>query len=284
MPFCHECGSRLEASHRFCPECGAARPDIEQDGSTESRSVAPQVETGVDEREPNNDHEGLVGFAIAFPGRRGVGQPIIGGVLLLLFFLVVPIFILLGYFVHLARAAARGEPPPRFEEWGSMLTDGVVLFVVFIPIVIGYSLVLAGLDAVHGALAFLWSVLALYTAPAIFANFAAEGDWQAAFDVGTIATLIGNGTYLIGFVIYVIVFGWVGSIVVAILMVLSLLTILGWIIIWPILFFYWFSTVAALWGRVYRDVFGATAASERSTPSPGGELPRSQRRDPPNSY
>lgn len=58
---------------------------------------------------------------------------LIGGVLTLLAALIVPAFLLYGYLLRVLRAGiAEDEEPPVFDEWGRLLREGVVAFVIVI--------------------------------------------------------------------------------------------------------------------------------------------------------
>jgi hypothetical protein len=56
---------------------------------------------------------------------------IILGVLFLISFLIVPLFLALGYLFRVIKASLAGsEELPEFEEWGEMLIDGIKIFLV----------------------------------------------------------------------------------------------------------------------------------------------------------
>lgn len=131
---------------------------------------------------------------------------LIGGLLSLFSFLIIPAFIVLGYTIRVLRATMNGEEtPPRFEEWGDLLVDGLKAFVVLLAyfivpaLIVGASIggvamsALAGGDpsfaALGGAfiglsLAGLLALALWYVAPAGLANFAKTGSLSAAFAVG----------------------------------------------------------------------------------------------------
>lgn len=259
MPYCPECGAEVDTGVRFCPECGAAQPDREDSMAEPPTAESPSEESNV---ETSPRQEGILGFALTFPSRRGVAPPIIGGILFLLGVFLVPLVLAFGYLVHLTRGAARGaSEPPNFDDWADMLIDGVVLVLVFIPVFVAFMMVFAVFDLIHWSFATLWTLVGVYVFPAIYTNYAASGDWRGAFDVDRITTLLGDSNYLIAWLIFIIVINIVGGIVVVVLMLASLLTIIGWIIIWPVIFFYWYAIDAALFGRAYYEVFGEEATS-----------------------
>ena len=211
-----------------------------------------QTDAGTDVQPSTEDNRGLLGFSLAYPGENGWETPLIGAILFLFSWLIIPLFIVAGYFVRLTRAAGRGEPdPPEFDDWGGMLVDGLLLIVVFIPIVVVYAIVVVVAAEIHEALGILVSFLALYPLPGAYMNYAVRDNWKAAYDVSTLGSQITTRTYLIGFLVYAFVINGIGAIVAIVLLVLSLLTIVGWIILWPLIYFYWYGIDASLWGRVY---------------------------------
>lgn len=129
---------------------------------------------------------------------------VIGSVLTLLSFLIVPIFFLLGYYQRILRASMNDEELPVFDEWGDLFVEGLKAFVVvflylLVPlIVLGFSAasafgaVLSGdVNAISGSLlagAVLGTLLAglltlvfWYAIPAALANLARTDSISSAF-------------------------------------------------------------------------------------------------------
>ena len=79
----------------------------------------------------------------------------IGGVLLLLSPLLIPVFIVLGYVMRVLRRTADGhDEPPVFDEWGDLLIDGLKAFLImFVYSVLPLAvLAIVGLFGVGAAL------------------------------------------------------------------------------------------------------------------------------------
>jgi hypothetical protein len=147
---------------------------------------------------------------------------LIGGVLGLLSFLLVPAFAVTGYLMRVLRATMAGEEtPPVFEEWGDIVVDGLKATVIgvvysFVPGVIGAVVVafgvagaIAGGDSAAGALgglvaiggllvAAVLSVVAAYLLPAALANYAETGRLGAGFALGDLRPVWLSGTYATG--------------------------------------------------------------------------------------
>jgi hypothetical protein len=171
----------------------------------------------------------MLGDALSFPRQSDDWLPtlLIGGVLSVLGFLIVPIFIVQGYFVRVLAAAARGErAAPSFTDWGGLIVDGVKLFVLnlvyglllLIPLGIvavatgvaasggDASRVFAGIVGLVGLLvvAALGLVVA-YIVPAAATNFAMEGRLGAAFDFSTVFGAAFTGDYAVAWLVAVVV-------------------------------------------------------------------------------
>lgn len=208
-----------------------------------------------------------------------VATTIIGGVLSLLSVLIVPAFILQGYFVRAMRAAADGdETAPSFTDWGGLVVDGLKLFVVVlgwslvvvVPIIIltvvlgvGSALLTQGAPdpssaapagsvglGIVGLVGFLLvGILGLfvsYVVPAASANFAFEGNLGAGFDVRTILSGALTAEYAVA---------WLLAIVVAVVLgtIGSFLTV---ILVGVFVLFYVQVATYYLWARGYADGLG----------------------------
>ncbi|WP_129116514.1 DUF4013 domain-containing protein [Halegenticoccus tardaugens] len=147
---------------------------------------------------------------------------LIGGLLTLLSFLVIPAFAVVGYLLRVVRATMRGvDEAPEFDDWGDLLVDGVkgtVIAVIYglVPAVVGVALVafgvigasagdsgvvstLGGIVALVGALiALVFGLLAAYVIPAALANYAEHDRLSAGFAVSDLRPVLASGTYATG--------------------------------------------------------------------------------------
>lgn len=191
--------------------------------------------------------------AIRYPTESDdvVRTVVIGGLLVLFGFLVVPLFVVGGYAVRvLDRTASGDDAPPTFDEWGEMTVTGlkavVISFVyVLLPTVVGGGVFLIGvlgagvsgegaiaglglLGAMLGGL--LWvalSLLVAYLVPAALANFAETRTLGAGFDLGTLKPVWLSRTYALGWATAFLVL-LIGGLVTAVLNVVPVLgTIAG---------------------------------------------------------
>ena len=177
-----------------------------------------------------------------------VATTIIGGVLSLLSVLILPAFVLQGYFVRAMQAAARGDDAaPSFTDWGGLIVDGLKLFVVtfvwalvaIVPALVLSAIIGLGtftvvesttgpgmasdpagsvgfgiVTIVAGLLFFGLSLVAAYLVPAASANFAIEGNLGAGFDVRTILSGALTAEYAVAWllaIVVAVVLGTVGS-------------------------------------------------------------------------
>ena len=222
---------------------------------------------------------------------NGAMTVLVGGLLTLLSFLIVPAFFVTGYLVRVLDRTAEGETEaPSFDDWGALLVDGVKSFVIalvylIVPIALaavfvggGGGLIALGGDSgvasAFGALGILvGSILTLvvglaiwYVLPAALANFAQDRRMGSAFAFGEIAPVLRSGKYatawLLGLLV-IVVAGIVGG---------ALSTIIPLIGGLAALFLSFYAQVMAfyIYGRAYGDVMGMTMPEE---PGITGEQP-----------
>jgi hypothetical protein len=203
----------------------------------------------------------MLSDALSFP-RRGedwLSTLLVGGILTFLGFLILPVFVVQGYLVRvLDHAANRERTPPSFTQWGSLLVDGLKLFVVnlvygllavvpltvvvaalFLPVFVRETPIESGTVPAQAAetgggdgvgllvfvvlllVAVLLTLLAVYVLPAAMANFAIEGRLGAAFDVRTVLAGALTSDYAVAWLLALvvgIVGGLVGSALTAVLL------------------------------------------------------------------
>lgn len=225
----------------------------------------------------------MFGDALRFPlaGDEGVKSVIIGGVLLFLSFLLVPVLPVYGYFVRAANAGyEQDDDAPAFEEWGDLLVDGVKVLVVgivyfLIPtmvliagtIVTGIgaaasnpgappSAIASGIGLVGGLLFLVTGLLylvALYVFPAAIVSLSRESDVAAAFDFGTVLGAAFSADYFVAGVLAILL-----SVVVGVLtVVLSFLTLGLFLFLAVFVQFYVQVAFFYLFGRGYAKATGA---------------------------
>lgn len=147
---------------------------------------------------------------------------LIGGVLALFGFLLIPLFILVGYYVRVLRGTMNDDnEPPVFDDWGTMLMDGLKGFAIYlvyglVPAIVGTVIVfvgvggaVAGNSGVAGAIGSLVALVGLlvtlvlglaaaYIIPAALANFVEKDDVMAGFAFGELRTVITTKAYAMG--------------------------------------------------------------------------------------
>jgi hypothetical protein len=164
--------------------------------------------------------------SVTYPMERDdwVTTVLVGGVLILLGFLVVPVFAAYGYVVQTIRGSLSGAPePPAFDDWGRLLVDGVQAWLItvvylFVPAVVGAVAVggsavaiLTGGDVgtavgVGGlllgfALSALLSLVFGYFAVVGVVNFAREDRFAAGFDFGVIRAVALHREYAVAWLL-----------------------------------------------------------------------------------
>lgn len=284
MPYCHSCGQRVDASHRFCQHCGAevdsGRRRSERDGTREPGSVPVgddrreqqtggygQEDAGRADAGPPQDRKDGVEFALTYPVSNGWGATLVSGVLLLTGFLLVPFLALAGYSYRVGRAAALGrEEPPGYGNWGGLIVDGLRFTVVGLVLAVGFGLlwalvfVLIETSPWFALLVVPMYLVAIYALPAFVAAFLGTGSVTRAFTGGEAATLLGSGYYAKSVLFWLLLQFALGFVV-----ALLFLTLVGWI--WGYAFT--FLAGSAFWGYVYYR-----AAGQGIVPSAAGTVGR----------
>lgn len=184
----------------------------------------------------------MLSDALYYPtrGDDALSTILIGGVLSLLSFLIIPVLFVFGYFLRVLERTVEGEDePPKFDNWGGLGVNGLlalVVTVVYYVVPVAAFLLLGGLGALTGnrsgaaaglAVAVLVGLVLFvaltYVYPAAITNFARTGRAGKAFAFGDIRSVVTSGDYLVAWLLGFLIF--VGGFVV--IGVLSLIPVLG---------------------------------------------------------
>lgn len=201
--------------------------------------------------------------AVRYPTRSDswIKTVLIGGILIFLGFLLVPLFLVYGYIVRSIGAVLADDPsPPEFDEWGELFVDGALAWIIsivylLVPLLVagftvGGSIAAVATGSEIGAAAgaggllvglTISTILSLafgYLAVVAVVNFAREGQFGAAFDLDVIKTVALDRDYAIAWLVSVGVFLIAG--------VVSSIPFVGWIIT-PFVSFYAAIVAADLW-------------------------------------
>jgi hypothetical protein len=204
---------------------------------------------------------------------------LIGGLLTLFAVLIVPAFFLYGYLVRVLRAGMHeATEPPAFDDWGTLLREGVVAVVVLLvyqivplliaAVTVGGSLVALGTGSEFGgavgivgvvtglALSGLVALAFGYLTLIALANYAHVGTVGAAFEVSVLRTAAVDGDYAIAWLYGVGVL--VGATVVS--GIIGLIPLLG-AVAGAFVTFYGQVIAAWLWGNGFADAIGVGGAT-----------------------
>ncbi|MFC7096598.1 DUF4013 domain-containing protein [Halobaculum marinum] len=219
------------------------------------------------------------GLSYPLAGDSALGRIVIGGLLGLLSFLVIPGILLFGYLVRVLEGTARGEEtPPAFDDWGEMLVDGlkglaVTLAYAFIPMVllsvtIGTAIlgagsgsnagsVLGGIGLLGAFVSLLVMVVIYYLVPAALTNMAVEDSLAAAFDFETLKVSLLSADYLVAWLIPFAI-GLVLNVVTVFLVTITFG--IGGLVV-PFIQFYAQVAIFYMFGRAYWNVQQAAAGA-----------------------
>jgi hypothetical protein len=225
--------------------------------------------------------------AINYPrsGEDPLRTVLIGGVLTLLGFLVIPIVLVLGYLMRVIRTTLADDPdPPAFEGWGELFRDGlyalVVAFVYLLIPAVVFGITVGGIainafltgevgfgtiagSLVGFSLTALIGLLVWYVVPAALANVAAKDRIGAGFAFGELRSVIFTERYATAWLLALVVF-IAGGIVVGILDVIPPLGFVAG----GFVFFYVDVVAFRLYGRAY-----AEAGTREPAPEPPAGQP-----------
>lgn len=219
----------------------------------------------------------MIEGAFTYPTDRDdwVKTLLVGGVLAFLGVLLLPLFLVYGYFVRAVRNSIDGEAePPAFGDWGAMLVEGLQAWIIglvylLVPVIVAAVTVGGSIAAMatgsragagvgfagfFGGLA-LTAVLALafgYVAVAAVVNFAHEGRFGAGFDFGRLREVALDWDYAVAWLVSVVGFVVAG--------VVAGIPVVGWIL-GPFAAFYATVVAARLLAGGYLDAMEEAGTS-----------------------
>ena len=219
---------------------------------------------------------------------------VILGVLFLISFLIIPIFLALGYTFRVIKASLAGlEELPAFEEWGEMFVEGIKLFLVYmiyslpaiIIIIISFIslwaslisltniiqasgntvtpnmfLALTGSSAIIGLIIAGLYILVIYPIMAVaIGNMAYyNGELGTAFrfdEILSIISQIGWVDLIIWYIVVIIVGVAIGLVV----SIISIIPIIGWIIliflVYPYFYLFYARAIALLYSSAFTEEY-----------------------------
>lgn len=218
----------------------------------------------------------MLGDAISFPleGDGGIKRIAIGGGVLFLSFLIVPIFWILGYAARCGLAGVRqdAEPPAITEDIGGQIVDGLKTFVVslvyaLVPLILFFIAITVGLAGaveggnpgagagiiglVLGLISVLGFLAAGYIIPAGVLRMMEEDNIGAGFSIGAVTDAAFDSDYFVAWLIAIGV-----GIVVGIINQILAITVVG-VVLLPFIAFYQQVVTFYLYGRGYGKSVGA---------------------------
>jgi hypothetical protein len=229
----------------------------------------PEQPPATDVDGPNPHGDSILAFAVRQPTKRGLLPVAAGGALEFAAMLVPFINVIVnGYAFRLAGAAARGQTePPAFEDIGDLLVDGFRFVAVTVVYLLAGTVLGGLLTGVAWAMSDLLGAVVgvtvalgfAYLFPASVTVYAAHRELEAAFDPALVGGFLRTGTYVKGYLAYVVL-----AITVTLIGGVSLITLIG------IFFVVAWATYAygALWGYCYREA----VAKGQVSPAPAEGL------------
>lgn len=237
----------------------------------------------------------VVSDSLRYPS-TDLKKVVILGILFLISFLIVPIFLAFGYMFRALKASLAGvEELPDFEEWGLMLIDGIKLFIVqliyMLPaIIIGilsiislwsslwsltYTAQVSGstltpdmIFGILGGFALLGLIIAgiyslvIYPIMAVaIGNMAYyDGELGAAFRFGEIISTVSQIGW-VDLIIWYIVMLIIGFVIAFVASILTIIPIIGWLIlvflIYPYIYLFYARAISWLYASAFDEEYTA---------------------------
>lgn len=192
---------------------------------------------------------------------------LVGGLLVIFGFLVIPAIVVEGYMIRVLRRVSEGDTEaPKFDDWTKLFVDGLKAIVIafiylLVPTIIGVvfigggaalsnsSSVLGGAVVVIGSMLTLLAGLAVwYALPAALVRFAEKNTMGSAFEYQSYLPILRDRDYATGWLIALAVVVVTGVIVSAI----TFIPILGWLV-GVFLGFYAHVMASYIYGRAYAE-------------------------------
>lgn len=137
-----------------------------------------------------------------FRDQKWLKKVLIGGILSILSFLIIPIFLVMGYFVWISRFALDDRRTlPKFERWGDLLSDGLEATIIILayPTLSTPIFLMSGFvnsfETVLLLLGFIALLVSIYLLPLALCNYIRLSNLMRAFDTKDILTLGAEQAY-----------------------------------------------------------------------------------------
>jgi hypothetical protein len=237
----------------------------------------------------------IVSDSVMYPSQDWK-KVLIFGILFIISFLIIPVFLVMGYFFRVLKGTIAGyEELPDFDEWGGMFVDGLKIFVVqFVYFLIPAIVILIGVWAsissisvtdagtmtnpsfvfgLMGVTAIIGVILAIILgliAIIAIANMALNnGEFGAAFRFGEILekiSMIGWGKYIIWYIVMIVI-GLIGGIIAGLLNIIPILgTIIAILVVYPYLYMLFARSLGLLFGSVVEQEIVEEEVPEEQAP------------------
>jgi hypothetical protein len=219
----------------------------------------------------------IISDSISYPSQDWK-KVIILGILTIISILVIPVFLVMGYFFRILKSSIAGfDELPDFDEWGEMFIDGLKIFVVqfvylLIPLIVIFIGAWASIASISvteagnltnptlvfgliGGTAIIGIILAILfelIGSIAVANMALnDSEFGAAFRFSEILekiSMIGWGKYIVWYIVMIIV-TFIGGIIASVLQVIPFIgMIIALLVVYPYLTMFSARSLALLFG------------------------------------
>lgn len=196
-------------------------------------------------------------FSYVLKDPNWVKKVLIGGLLTLFSFLIIPAIPLAGYYVRVLKNVADGVDPvlPEWDDWGGFFTTGIKFLIVSLAYGIALAIVVGIVQRISTALGSIFNILYYFVIPVVAMQFSRNEEIGDAFKFNELLELAkaNPGDYVVS-----VLLAFVASI-------LAFVGLIGVLIGAAFTLFYAMLVNAGLFGQYLRLYGGAAAASSPPT-------------------
>ncbi|MBS3909015.1 MAG: DUF4013 domain-containing protein [Actinobacteria bacterium] len=122
-------------------------------------------------------------FSYVLQDPNWLKKVLIGGLLTLFSFLLIPIVPLMGYYVRVLQNVAGGVDPvlPEWDDWNGFFTTGIKALIVALAYGLVIGIIVGIIQSVSSALGSIFNILYYFVIPVVFMRFSRNEEIGDAF-------------------------------------------------------------------------------------------------------
>lgn len=197
-------------------------------------------------------------FSYVLQDPNWLKKVLIGGLLTLFSFLLIPAVPLLGYYVRVLQNVAKGVDPvlPEWDDWNGFFTTGIKALIVALAYGLVVAIIVGIISRISSALGNIFNILYYFVVPVVMMQFSRNEDIGEAFKFHEMIELAkaNPSDYVVS-----VLLAFVASI-------LAMVGLIGLLIGAAFTLFYAMLVNAGIFGQ-YLRLYGGAAPSENMSPA-----------------